>query len=67
MERLTQMASEKINYKELAVKELKKLMGRDPKADAEFDRRISTGEIKTKSFTLEQIKELAEKSRQKAS
>jgi len=61
------MASEKINYKELTVKELKNLMGRDPKADAEFDRRISIGEIKTKSFTLEQIKEMAEESRKKAS
>lgn len=46
-----------LDYTKLTVRELKHLMSSDPKADREFDRRVSIGEIKLRTVTLEQIRE----------
>ena len=52
------MDSEKIDYKKLTVKELKELMGRNPKADEEFDRRVSIGEIKLRRVNFDDIEKV---------
>lgn len=58
-----------INYKKLTKRELWLLIRADDrKAIEEHLRRIKSGELKpTRSYTLEQIKKLAEKSSRKAS
>ena len=55
------MDSEKIDYKKLTIRELKELMGSDLKADEEFDRRISIGEIKQRRVTFEDIRKMYNK------
>ena len=58
-----------IDYKKLTKRELELLiLSNDDKAIDEHIRRIKSGEIKpTRSYTLEQITEMAEKSKHKAS
>lgn len=60
--------SSHINYKKLTKRELKLLiLADDRKAIDEHLRRVKSGEIKpTRSYTLEQIKEMAEKSQRKS-
>ena len=57
-----------IDYKKLTKRELELLiLANDDKAIDEHIRRIKAGEIKpTRSYTLEQIKDLAENSRKKS-
>ena len=63
-----QVNSEKIDYKNLTDRELRHLIRiNDPKADEEYDRRIKSGEIKRKRYTLEQLDELLEEVKKKAS
>ena len=63
------MMSGFINYEKLTKRELELLITADDhKAIDEHIRRIKSGEIKpTRSYTLEQMKEMAEKAKQKAS
>lgn len=58
-----------IDYKKLTKRELELLiLANDDKAVEEHLRRVKASEIKpTRSYTLKQIKEMAEKSRRKAS
>ena len=58
-----------INYEKLTKKELGLLiLANDHKAVDEHLRRVKSGEIKpTRSYTLEQMKEMGEKAKQKAS
>ncbi|OGI20491.1 MAG: hypothetical protein A3B68_03125 [Candidatus Melainabacteria bacterium RIFCSPHIGHO2_02_FULL_34_12] len=47
-----------IDYTKLTVRELKYLIGSDPKADKEFNRRVSIGEIKLRRIKLEDIRKI---------
>lgn len=60
--------SSHINYKKLTKRELELLIiADDREAISEHIRRIKTGEIQsTRTYTLEQIKEMAEKSQRKS-
>ncbi len=54
--------SGEIDYTKLTRRELQDLINQmDPKADAEHDRRVSTGEIKLRTVTIEEIKEMYRK------
>ena len=54
--------SGEIDYTKLTRRELQDLINKmDPKADEEHDRRVRTGEIKLRTVTLEEIKEMYRK------
>ncbi len=51
-----------IDYTKLTRRELQDLINQmDPKADEEHDRRVRTGEIKLRTVTMEEIKEMYRK------
>ena len=51
--------SGEIDYTKLTRRELQDLINKmDPKADEEHHRRVMTGEIKLRTVTLEEIKEM---------
>jgi len=54
--------SGEIDYTKLTRRELQDLINQmDPKADEEHDRRVRTGEIKLRTVTMEEIKEMYRK------
>ena len=58
------MTSE-IDYKKLTERQLRDLINiHDPKADDEYDRRVFSGKIKRKRYTIEEFEEMWAKRKQ---